>query len=182
MSEEETKSWARGTKRVDDLEVNEDLDFQRHLWRFQRVGLVAMALVVVAALLGLFGGRGLLAQGKAGSNDEASLSVREYDRFVRFMKPTELRVQLEPGAASGGEARVWLDREYIEGVQIQRVSPQPDDVEGRPDRLTYVFKVNELDEPTAVTLNMMPQRFGLLQGQAGIEGEEPVNFNQFVYP
>lgn len=123
-----------------------------------------------------------MAQGKTGSNDEASLSLSQYHRFVRFMKPTELRVQLEPGVTSGGEARVWLDREYVEGVQLQRVSPQPDEVEAGLDRLTYVFKVSELDEPTAVTFHITPQRFGLLQGRAGIEDEEPVNFNQFVYP
>jgi hypothetical protein len=56
MSEEESKGWDRGTERVGDLEVNQDLDFQRHVWWFQRIGLVGMALVVVAALLGLFGG------------------------------------------------------------------------------------------------------------------------------
>ncbi len=31
---EKGKSWARGTKRVGGLEVNEDLNFQRHLWAF----------------------------------------------------------------------------------------------------------------------------------------------------
>ena len=182
MSEEETKGWARGTERVGDLEVNEDLTFRRHLLWVQRVGLVVMALVVVAALLGLFGGGGLFAKGKAGSDDDNPLSIREYHPFVRFMKPDDLRVQLEPGAAREGEARVWLAREYVEGVQIQRISPEPDDVEAGPDALTYVFKVDELDEPTAVTFHTMPQKFGLLQGQAALEGKEAVNFKQFVYP
>jgi hypothetical protein len=98
------------------------------------------------------------------------------------MKPDDLRVQLEPGAATGGEARVWLDREYVEGVQIQRISPQPDDVAAGPDGRTYVFKVDELDEPTAVTFYTMPQRYGLLQSQAALEGEEQVSFTQIRLP
>jgi hypothetical protein len=43
-------------KRVSDLEVNEELEFQRRDWMAQRVGWTVMALVVVVALLGLLGG------------------------------------------------------------------------------------------------------------------------------
>ena len=169
-------------KRKGDLEIDENLDFQRRVWAFQRVGWVVMALVVLAALLGLLG-PGLLSTSAKAENEDANLSIREYERFLRFFKPTDLRLQLDPGAATDGEARVWLDREYVEGFQVQKVTPEPESVEVGPDRLTYVFNVDEeLDKPTAVTFNLQPQKFGRLQGQIGLEGEEPVSFGQFVYP
>ena len=101
---------------------------------------------------------------------------------MRFMKPTMLRIGLKPGAVTQGEVRVWLDRQYIEGVQIQHVSPQPQSVEAGSKGLTYVFNIAEPDQPTAFTFDLQPQKMGLLEGRVGLEGEEPVSFNQFVYP
>jgi hypothetical protein len=164
-----------------DLEISENLDFQRRVWAFQRVGWVLMALVVLVALLGLLG-PGLLSTSAKAENENANLSIREYERFLRFFKPTDLRLQLDPGATTDGEAHVWLDRQYVEGFQVQRVTPEPESVEVGPDRLTYVFNVDELEGPTAVAFNLQPQKFGRLQGQVGLEGEEPVSFGQFVYP
>lgn len=42
-------------RRVGELEIEEDLDFQRRMWRLQQIGWALLVLVVVAALLGLFG-------------------------------------------------------------------------------------------------------------------------------
>ncbi len=168
-------------KRVGDLEVDQDIGFQRRFWAIQRIGWLVVMALVVAAILGLLG-PGLLSTGAKATNENANLSIEEHERFVRYMSPTELRMQLDPGAATEGEARVWLDRKYMEGFQVQHVTPQPESVEAGPDAYTYVFAVEELDQPTAVTFNLQPQKIGVLQGQAGLEGEEPVSFTQFVYP
>ena len=40
------------TDRVGDLEIHQDLPFQRRSWTVQRVGWAIMALVVLAGLLG----------------------------------------------------------------------------------------------------------------------------------
>ena len=172
---------AGAQEHVGDLEVNEDIGFERRLWAIQRIGWVVMALVVVAAILGLLG-PGLLSTGAKASNENADLSVEEYERFVRYMSPTDLRMQLHPGASTEGEARISLDRKYMEGFQVQQVTPHPQRVEAGPDAYTYVFAVGQLNQPTAVTFNLQPQKVGLLQGQARLEGEEPVSFTQFVYP
>ena len=105
------------SKRVGDLEVHEDLMFQRRSWLVQRVGWIAMALVLLATLVGLFGGAGLLGgEAKAGSKD-AMVSV-SYERFLRYMKPTTLQIQLSQEAGKEGKVSVWLDREYLDGRQV----------------------------------------------------------------
>jgi hypothetical protein len=164
-----------------DLQINEDIGFQRRIWRFQTVGRVVMALVLLAALLGLLG-PGLLSNHASADSPQAALGVKEYERFLRFMKPTTLRIGLEPGAVTEREARVWFDRQYIEGVQIQHITPQPESVEAGSKGLTYVFNVEDPNQSTAFSFDLQPQKMGLLQGRVGLEGEEPVSFKQFVYP
>ena len=126
------------------LQINEDIGFQRRVWRFQTAGRVVMALVVLAALLGLLE-PGLLSNGASADSPQAGLGGKEYERFLRFMKPTTLRIGLEPGAVTEGEARVWLGRQYIEGVQIQHVTPQPQSVEAGSKGFSYVFNIGEPD-------------------------------------
>ena len=167
-------------KRVSALEVNEDLEFQRHDWVVQRVGWVVIAAAVIAALLGLFG-VGLLSRAAAG-NQGAPISIGEYQRMVRFGKPTTFRVHLDGAATEGKEARVWLSREYLENVQLQEVTPEPEMVEAGPDRFTYFFEVAEPGKPTAVTFNLVPDKVGPLEGRVGLQGGKPLGFEQFVYP
>lgn len=108
-------------KRVGDLEVNEDLRFQRRVWVVQRVGWVAMALVALAALVGLFGGTGSLRGEAKASSEDAIVSV-DYERFLRFMKPTTLEIQVGPEAGKEGMVSIWLDREYLDGLQVQQIT------------------------------------------------------------
>ena len=164
-----------------DLELNENMGSQRRLWRFQTAGRVVTVLVLLAALLGLLG-PGLLSNGASADSAQVELGVKEYERFLRFMKPTTLRIGLEPGALTQREARVWLDRQYIEGMQIQHVTPEPESMEAGPTRLTYVFNIEDPDQSTAFSFDLQPQKMGLLEGRVGLEGEEPVSFKQFVYP
>ncbi len=141
---------------------------------------MVMAIAIVAALLGLLG-TGPLNSATLGKG-EAPLSIREYERFIHFMAPTSLRVRLNPVAADGKEARLWFSEEYLEGVQVQKVTPQPKSVEAGSGRLIYVFEINESGQPTDVTFNLQPEKIGPLKGRIGYNGRESLGFAQFVYP
>lgn len=168
-------------KRVGDLEVAEDMKAQRRNWRFQAVGSVFMVLLALAGLLGLLGGTGPLSRATAG-NGGGPLSVTEYERFLRFGKPSTLEVRLEEAATGGAETRVWLDRDYVRGVEFQEIDPEPVSVETTPGRVYY-----ELDAgsggPVTATFELEPDEIGPLQGRMGLDdGGAPVSFGQFVYP
>ncbi len=101
---------------------------------------------------------------------------------MHFGKPTTLRVRLDGAATEGKEARLWLSREYLENVQLRKVTPEPERVEAGPERLTYVFEVSEPGKPTAVTFNLIPDKVGPLEGRVGLQSGRSLGFWQFVYP
>lgn len=166
-------------QRIGDLEIGQDIIFQRREWSAQRIGWALMALLILAGLAGLFGA-GPLSQATAGS--EGGPLWIEYDRFERRQAPAMLRVHLGPGAASNGQAQVWLSRNYVEAIEIEQIIPQPERVEAGPERMIYVFNVGDTSQPTAITFYLKPQAIGAIQAQAGLADEQPLNFSHFVYP
>src|SRR5215217_4874876 len=109
-------------KRVGDLQVAEDLRAQRRNWAFAAVGSAVM--VALAGLLGLFGGAGPLSRATVGGQKD-TIYVQEYERFLRFGKPTTLHVSLDTTeAVEGGAIRLWINREYLKSIQVQEVDPQ----------------------------------------------------------
>lgn len=166
-------------QRVGDLEIIQDLEFQRRAWAVQRLSWIGLGLIVLGALAGLFGS-GPLSRGKA-SSPSNSLQL-EYDRFGRFQAPAKLKVTLGAGTEQNGQAKVWVSRRYLEATEIQQVTPPPEWVEASSDRLTYIFRTNIRDRPTAVTFYLQPEQVGLQTGQIGLTSGETLKFNQFVYP
>lgn len=168
-----------GPKKVGTLQVEEDLDFQRREWRVQRVGWVVVALLLLATLLGLTG-PGPLSRATAGS--EGAPLRAEYNRFGRHHAPGTVRFELSPEAVRDGKAKLWVSRSYLETVQVDSISPEPESVQAGADRLTYTFDVGELDRPTKLTFHIEPEDFGLIPARAGLEGGPELTFSQFVYP
>ena len=171
-------------KRVGDLQVAEDLRAQRRNWAFAAVGSAVMVMVALVGLLGLFGGAGPLSRATVGGQKD-TIYIQEYERFLRFGKPTTLHVSLDTTAAvEGGAIRLWINREYLKSVQVQEVDPQPDTVEATPERLVYVFDAKEGSEgrPTEVTFELEPDEMGTLAGQVGLDGGASQTYEQFVYP
>jgi hypothetical protein len=167
------------TKRVGDLELDQDLTYQQREWRAERISWIVATLLLLAALLGVLG-PGPLSKTRAGSQDD--LLWVEYDRFVRHRSPTELIVHLDPNAAQEGTIQLQLDRGFIEKAQIQRIDPQPDQEQFAMGRITYVFRIGEGDTPLQVTYHLEMQSFGPLSTPIAILDGQEVSINQFVYP
>lgn len=161
------------------LRLEQDFGFQRREWAVQRIGWLAMAAAVVAALLGLTG-RGVLSRATAGADGEP-LRL-EYQRFDRFQAPTTLRVLLSAEAAAGEQAEVWLGRDYVEGVRIETIEPEPQEVRVGTDRTTYVVAVDQPGRPLAVTFHLQQQAIGRRSGRVGLPDGPSLSFDQFVYP
>jgi hypothetical protein len=165
--------------RVGDLEVDQDLEFQQRSWTVQRIGWIVMPLIVLAALLGLLG-PGPLSSAAAGS--EAGPLWLEYERLGHWERPTTLQVHLGANVAAQGLIRIWLDSAYVEKMQIEQVTPQPESVALAANRLIYTFQIVEPGQPTSITFHLKPEKFGLSSGEVGLVEGSSLQFSQFIYP
>ncbi len=164
-------------QRIGDLEIEQDLGYQQREWRVQKFGWAVMALVIMAALLGLFG-PGLFNQA-ARQGDGLRL---EYERFRRYQAPAELRFHIAEGASPGDQVRLLISQDYLNGVQIQQVTPQPESVSGGRGRLTYIFGRTSPQQPITITFYLTTQQMGPLTGQVSLADGSLLPFRQFVFP
>lgn len=163
-----------------DLQIDENMQHQRLSWRAERVGWIVWTLILLAALLGLFG-RGVFNTTSVTSSD-ARLTV-EYSRFWRLQSPMTLRVAAGEDAVADGNLRLWLDRGYVDANTIASIVPEPDGVTAGADRLIFTFSVDAGAGRPSVTFEIEPQKAGFRAGRAGLAGStDEVAFRQLIFP
>ncbi|EYB68527.1 hypothetical protein DEIPH_ctg021orf0038 [Deinococcus phoenicis] len=169
-----------------DLEIRQDLEFHRREVRAENVGWAVMLLILLAALLGLFGSGPL---SKATAQAAGGGLTVKYNRFARYLAPAELTLTFSPDSIQEGGLHVWLSREFLQHVQIQQITPEPDSVQLEGQRLTYTFKALKTGQPQQVVFQLEMQAIGTLKGAAGLAGTsaqagqaEEVQFSSFIYP
>lgn len=165
--------------RVGSLEVDQDLAFEHRLWTVERIGWGLMLLAALAALGGLLG-PGPLTYLTAGQ--EGGPLWVEYYRFQRVQGPSEFRVHIGPGDRNHREIRLWVDRQYLDSLDLEKITPEPQRVEAGPDRLIFVFHVTDPDQTAAIRFRLLPRQFGACRARVGLEDAASVEFSQFVYP
>lgn len=171
-------------RRLGGLDIEQDLRSQRGEWLVQRISWAVMVLLVLAGLAGVFGS-GPMSSATASSPD-GSVSV-DYGRFARFKSPEKLRVTVRPEAASKEDAskrvlRVQLSSDYLKGVQIQRIVPEPDAVQIGEQWTVFLFPLLEASAPATVTVYLKADAIGRLKGQVKAGNAQAVTINQFIYP
>jgi hypothetical protein len=161
------------------IQIDEDPTFQRHQMRFERIGWGAIAVILLAALVGFFG-NGPLSAATAGDAGDP-IRVR-YERLDRKSNPTQLTIVLAPEAATEGRVRVAVDRAWVDGVTIQRVEPEPESVEVASDHLVYAFAVQADAGPVEVIFRFEYENWGWTACEIGLEGGPTHAFGVLVFP
>lgn len=168
---------------IGDVELAQALAFHRRELRAERIGWAVMLLIVLLALLGLFGS-GPLSKHRVQTAD-GGLQVK-YNRFARYLAPTELRLTFSPAAVKDARVHVWLSRAYLQHMEIQKIIPEPDSVQLEGKRLTYTFKVLQNSQPGEILFELESEAIGRLRGAAGLAGpagkNQEVAFTTFIYP
>jgi hypothetical protein len=170
---------ASGLKRIGDLDIDQDLAFQRWTWAVQRIAWATMGLLVVAAGLGLFG-HGPLSRTIA--QDPSIPLTLEYERFGRYQSPLTLRVRLDREAARDDRASLWVSHDFLTQVQLQNITPEPDTQLLSPTGVTYEFRFGAADSGGQVTLDVEPQAIGAVSGRIGLTASQSLPFTQWIYP
>lgn len=158
-------------------DIDEDLDFQRRVWRFERVGWAVMGLIGLAGLLGLLG-PGLLSSAQAG---DERLRI-EYQRFHRNLAPAALTVHIGEAAVSEGAATLLLDAAFTEEFKIEGIVPRPTQWQFAGDGMRLRFLAADLGSPATVHFYLTPQGYGPAVVAVGLAGATPISLRQFIYP
>jgi hypothetical protein len=134
-----------------------------------------MAVVLLGAALGLFGG-GLLSDGEANAGDELTV---KYPRFLRAHSPFELTIDWLPRR---GEATVWISRAFLDRFEIAEIQPAPSAVTVGRDRIYYAFGASEPHARVAVTFRLRAEGGGAFRGRLGSDDDLDVEVRQFAFP
>lgn len=161
-------------------DTGQNVEFQEREWTVQRIGWIAMGLVVLAAFIGLLGNSGPLATEKMRASD-GTLEVK-VNRIEQHHGPGELTVKVGPEHVQGGEVRIWLDGEYASRFGLDTVVPEPESVVAEPDRMVFVFAAGDESGPLTITFNHEHNGYWIEKGRLGVVDGPSVSFTQFVFP
>ena len=162
-------------KKARELEIDQDLAFQRREWTIQRAGWWLMLAFVVAAATGLFGG-GFLSQATAGEPD-GPLWV-EYERFDRQGRVSRTQIHVRPPAGPGFQLR--LNRDYFDAIRVERLTPEPETLEVGPSEVVFHFNLPTGATPFTLVIDAEPLSFGWHAATISSAGAV-VTFSQLTY-
>lgn len=166
-------------KRVDDLELEEDLAFERRSCRWQQVGQLMLVALVLAAVAGVFGG-GPVAHAES-ADTSGSLRV-EYQRLARRQSAGTIVLRVDPSLARAGEIRVRFDREFAEQYDWERSVPEPAGMEHGPDGIIARFGADPGGGPIQIVCRIRANHVGRAGLRVGIVDGPEVTLRPFVFP
>jgi hypothetical protein len=166
-------------KRSEELQVEDNMIFQRTEWRVQRIGWVLWALAIVAALLGLVGPGPLSSQETSAEDGSVTL---KFDRFVHYHHPTQLELVMRPEVDGPENLRVEVAQTFLDRVEIHRIEPEPMGRQLSDDGVVFTFPVADGSESNKIVFHMEYEKYGHCSGRIGLLGRQAVDFKQFVYP
>ncbi len=93
-----------------------------------------------------------------------------------------MKVTVQPVATQAETVRIAVDREYLEGIQLEGMVPEPESVESGADQVIFVFSVREPNEPMTIMFDIEPETIGVRTLRLGLDGDQPLNLRQIVFP
>ena len=159
-------------------EFNQDLSFQQRSWRVQRIGWVLIGIIILLALLGLFG-HGLWSQTTA---RDPSLPISlTYPRFERYQSSSTLRVRIDKRLMTQTIA-IWFSKDYVSRIEIQEIVPKPEQAETSSTGMIYTFRTAAPENGAEILVHLQMQAIGLVAGRIGLDDSHALSFWQWVYP
>lgn len=146
----------------------------------ERSGWAFVALVLIAALLGLLGPGPLSYRSRTAA--DGSLSV-EYNLIERYEAPAELRIDVNPKLVKTHGVRLMVSRSLVDEITLDSVSPIPANVEAIGNRMVYTFDMKGLaPHEGTIVARFQNDSFGMKDYDIGLEGHEALQITQYILP
>jgi hypothetical protein len=170
------KTMAAPITRIGDLDINQDLDVQARMWKIQRIGWVVMGLILLAALIGLFGSGPI---SRATEGEENSGFMVQFERFGRSRGPSELRFLVRPDR--DGRLSVWISDAYLSRLTVHQMVPWPDGMIPMEGGVRFDWRTSGSDW-VQIICSVEVTSFGFLSGEMRSLDRAPIYIRQFIYP
>jgi hypothetical protein len=154
--------------------VREDMRLQYAVWACERATWIAIAVVVLLALSGLF------AHGPLSKRTvrDGALALT-YERFQRATAVARLTATITGPTAD--EVSLRMDPSFSDNFQIADIEPRPSSSTAGPHGLELVFRA-PTEGDLAVVIWATPRSFGLFDLTAATDPAGQVAFSILVYP
>jgi hypothetical protein len=152
------------------MQMEDEIRLHEKGWIVQRVGWVILAILLVAAILGVFGD-GILSN-RTQTNGNVSIS---YQRFGRFESQQSLKIN---ATSVQRELIVSIPQGYLRAMEIDNIIPEPAKQKIENDHLKLSFDAEELAE---VTVYFNPKQIGTTSASVKID-DQSFLLSHFIYP
>jgi hypothetical protein len=150
----------------------------RREWRFERLGWGALALILLAGAVGVFGD-GIVAAASYATAD--GTAVLRYDRVIRRDALAELELRLAAVSPSDSVVVISLSEDYLTAMDVQRVIPEPILVRASSGRVEYHLLRLAPSRSMVVRFSVRANAIGTRHATLGVDGHM-MSFRQFVLP
>jgi hypothetical protein len=164
---------------VRDLTTPEHQATMRGEYRAERAAWIAMALILLAALLGGLG-HGILSDRRIQASD-GSLSV-EYSALERYQATCELRISVKPPPDADEPVRLSISRTLVDRIQLKHVSPPPAQVQTVDSAVVLTLPAAAVRDGGPIVCRFEHERYGPVAFDIGLVGGQSVRVRQFVLP
>lgn len=161
------------------LQVERAHRFHQREVAAQRIGVIAVAVLLLAAVLGVFGGGGPLNDTVQSAPDGGfDLS---YHRFLHRETSERLTVSVAGSAVTSDRVDLELAAGWLAQVQLSVVLPEPAAETSTVDGVRFQFAADP-GTPLKVQFRFRADEVGVLDGWVRLVPGERVPLTQFVYP
>jgi hypothetical protein len=151
----------------------------------QRVGWVVIGLLIIAALLGLFGG-GILSDATVRQSGPGYQLELEYPRLGRIESNLQMTLRVTAPEQQAEQLTVVLSGDLRSKTSIQTISPQPESEAVLGDSIVYTWSVESWQRPQVIAFEYEARDWrqvdGRLEVSAGDQALGVLTFDQFLFP
>lgn len=145
-------------------------------WRFERGGWIIIALLLALGLAGAFGGGPLSHATVRGGGDAL---VVQYERIARHSAPITMIVDI--AGAPDSIARLTLDRQFLEGLEVDAIVPQPIETRSTSTHVEFQFRRDSPNTSLHVVVGLTPVTIGVRRTAVSTDAAS-VALTQVVLP
>ena len=153
------------------MEFEDEIDLHKTGWILQRIGWALVLLIMITALLGVYGS-GWLSK-ETTSDNGYSLS---YEKYGRFETPTT--ITLDVGSSGKKEIVVNIPSAYTEKQEISNIIPQPKEQKSANGLTTFHF---DAADNAKIVFYLEPDAIGSIKGSFTVNGTV-LPISHFIYP